>query len=176
MNNKLTMAKETESVVLALDYGVKKTGVAMGNTISQNARPYDILPMDNGQPNWGGLLTIINDWQIAQIVIGLPLNMDGTESALAKRASKFARRLAHKLMEQKNPCKVYLYDERLTSREAREMAWENGWIKNERDPIDDVSACILLNSYFNSRFNAQLGDDSSQNESMMKDVTAYGSR
>ncbi len=117
MNNKLTMAKETESVVLALDYGVKKTGVAMGNTISQNARPYDILPMDNGQPNWGGLLTIINDWQIAQIVIGLPLNMDGTESALAKRASKFARRLAHKLMEQKNPCKVYLYDERLTSRD-----------------------------------------------------------
>ncbi len=150
-----------EQLILGLDYGVKKTGMALGNTLTLTARPFDILPMNNGQPNWDTLLKIIHTWQVAQVVIGLPLNMDGTSSPLAKRASKFARRLAHKLMEQKSAVKIYLHDERLSSREAKDIAWEQGWIKQPQDPIDDISACILLNSYL-------------QNPEYITDVTAYG--
>ena len=51
-------------------------------------------------------------------------------------------------MEQHLPVIVILCDERLTSVGAREIAWENGWIQNERDPIDDISACILMSTYF----------------------------
>ena len=135
-------------LILALDYGVKKMGMALGNTITETARAFDILAMDNGQPDWDNLLGIIKVWGITQVLVGLPLNMDGSSSMLSKRAHKFARRLAHRLMEQHLPVQVSLCDERLTSVAAREIAWENGWIQNERDPIDDISACILLSTYF----------------------------
>ncbi len=135
-------------LILALDYGVKKMDMALGNTITQTARAFDILAMNNGQPDWDNLIGIIKVWGVAQVVVGLPLNMDGTSSMLSKRAHKFARRLAHRVMEQHLPVTVSLCDERLTSIEAREIAWDNGWIKNERDPIDDISACILMSTYF----------------------------
>ena len=135
-------------LILALDYGVKKMGMALGNTITQTARAFDILAMNNGQPDWDNLIGIIKVWGVAQVVVGLPLNMDGTSSMLSKRAHKFARRLAHRIMEQHLPVTVSLCDERLTSIEARGIAWDNGWIKNERDPIDDISACILMSTYF----------------------------
>lgn len=135
-------------LILGLDYGVKKMGMALGNTVTQTARAFDILAMNNGQPDWDNLLGIIQTWGVTTVVVGLPLNMDGSSSMLSKRAHKFARRLAHRMMEQGVPASVLLSDERLTSVGARELAWENGWIKNERDPIDDISACILLSTYF----------------------------
>lgn len=135
-------------LVLGLDYGVKKMGMALGNTITETARAFDILVMNNGQPDWENLLGIIKVWGVTQVIVGLPLNMDGSSSMVSKRAHKFARRLAHRLVEQHQPVVVKMCDERLTSVGAREIAWEQGWIQNERDPIDDISACILLSSYF----------------------------
>ena len=135
-------------LILSLDYGVKKMGMALGNSITETARAFDILVMNNGQPDWDNLLGIIKVWGVAKVVVGLPLNMDGSSSMLSKRAHKFARRLAHRIMEQHLPVVVTLCDERLTSVAAREIAWDNGWIQNERDPIDDISACILLSTYF----------------------------
>lgn len=87
----------TPTLILALDFGVKKMGMALGNTLTADARPFDILAMDNGQPDWDNLLGIIEQWRIDVVVVGLPLNMDGTDSMLSKRAAKFARRLAHRL-------------------------------------------------------------------------------
>lgn len=138
------------TTLLGLDYGVKKMGMALGNTLTATARPFDILAMNNGQPDWDNLIGIIESWQIGVIVIGLPLNMDGTESMLAKRCAKFARRLAHRLGERHYTAQVLLSDERLTSREAREIAWELGLMKSPQDPIDDISACLILNSYFDN--------------------------
>lgn len=131
-------------IVLGLDYGVKKMGMAMANTLTKEPRPFDILAMDNGQPDWDNLIGMIQTWQVGIIVVGLPLNMDGTSSMLTLRASKFARRLSHRLGERHISAKVYSYDERLTSREARAIAHERGG----QDPIDDISACVLLDSYF----------------------------
>ena len=135
-------------LVLGLDFGVKKMGMALGNTITETARAFDILVMNNGQPDWDNLLGIIKVWGVTQVIVGMPLNMDGSSSMLSKRAHKFARRLAHRLTEQHQPVIVKMCDERLTSVGAREMAWEQGWIQHERDPIDDISACILLSTYF----------------------------
>lgn len=136
--------------LLGLDYGVKKMGMALGNTLTATARPFDILAMDNGQPDWDNLLGIIESWQIGVVVIGLPLNMDGSESMLSKRCAKFARRLAHRLGERHLAVEVLLSDERLTSREAREIAWELGLMKSPQDPIDDISACLILNAFFDN--------------------------
>lgn len=136
------------TLILALDFGVKKMGMALGNSLTQDARPFDILAMNNGQPDWDNLLGIIQTWNIDVVLVGLPLNMDGTDSMLTKRANKFARRLSHRLGERHISAKVYGYDERLTSYEARALAQERGWIKRPDEPIDDVSACVLLDGYF----------------------------
>lgn len=142
------MTKTT--LILALDYGVKKMGMAIGNSLTADARPFDILAMNNGQPDWDNLLGIIETWKIDTVVVGLPLNMDGTDSMLSKRAAKFARRLSHRLGERRLPTQVFMYDERLSSAHARTIAYENGWIKHEGDPIDDISACLLIDGYFHS--------------------------
>lgn len=144
----MTQPATTPTLMLALDFGVKKMGMALGNSITQDARPFDILAMNNGQPDWDNLLGIIDSWQIDAILVGLPLHMDGTDSMLTKRANKFARRLAHRLGERHSCAKVFLYDERLTSVEARALAQEKGWLTDHKMPIDDVSACILLDAYF----------------------------
>ena len=141
-------ATAKEGLVLGLDYGVKKMGMALGNELTGDARPFEILAMNNGQPDWDNLLGIIATWGISIVVVGLPLNMDGSDSMLAKRAHKFARRLAHRITEHHLPVQVRMYDERLTSVYARELAWELGLIKSPQQPIDDISACLLLNTYF----------------------------
>lgn len=137
-----------DHLILGLDYGVKKMGMALGNSVTETARAFDILAMNNGQPDWDNLIGIIKTWGVTQVIVGLPLNMDGSRSMLSRRAHKFARRLAHRLMEQHMLVVVRMCDERLTSVAAREIAWDNGWIDNERDAIDDISACILLSTYF----------------------------
>ncbi len=137
-----------DHLILGLDYGVKKMGMALGNSVTETARAFDILAMNNGQPDWDNLIGIIKTWGVTQVIVGLPLNMDGSRSMLSRRTHKFARRLAHRLMEQHMPVVVRMCDERLTSVAAREIAWDNGWMDNERDAIDDISACILLSTYF----------------------------
>ncbi len=136
------------SLILALDYGVKKMGMALGNSVTRDARPFDILAMNNGQPDWDNLLGIIEHWGIDQILVGLPLNMDGSESMISKRAHKFARRLAHRLAERRLAVSVFTYDERLSSNDARQTAWEQGWISSPKDAIDDIAACLLIDSYY----------------------------
>ena len=141
-------------LILGLDYGIKKMGMALGNSITNTARAFDILAMDNGQPDWENLLGIIDVWRVTHVVVGLPLNMDGSSSMLSKRAHKFARRLAHRLSERRMAVEVFLCDERLTSVAARELAWDEGWIQQPNDPIDDISACILLSAYFSEPMSA----------------------
>lgn len=95
----------TDSIltVLAFDFGTFKMGIAIGNTLTQTARPLCQFPMDNGKPDWQALLAIVQEWQAQQIIVGLPLNMDDSESELALRSRKFARRLNHQLKEYKIP-------------------------------------------------------------------------
>lgn len=133
--------------VMGLDFGISKMGIALGNTLTQTATPLMQFKMDNGKPNWDDLLKLVEEWQVATIVIGLPLNMDGTESELGNRAKKFARRLNHQLEMAKIPCPIVLADERLTSREAKNLAWEYGLIKKETDPIDSIASAIMLGSW-----------------------------
>lgn len=138
----------TATLILALDYGVKKMGMALGNSLTCDARPFDILAMNNGQPDWENLLGIIKQWGIGEVLVGLPLNMDGTESMLSKRAHKFARRLAHQLAERRQAVAVFVYDERLSSQDAKAIALQQGWIASPYEPIDDVAACLLIDSYY----------------------------
>lgn len=105
------------SVILAFDFGLKHIGVAVGQTITRSASPLTTLAAKNGKPNWTQISELIRQWRPNQLIVGLPLNMDDSESDMSERARRFAGRL-HEL----TGIEVSLVDERLTSFAARQIS------------------------------------------------------
>lgn len=103
------------TTILAFDFGTVNTGVATGNGISRTASPIATLAMRDGRPRWRELRALVEEWRPDRLVVGLPLNMDGTETTVAPQAKDFAREL-----ERRYGLPVTLVDERLTSVAAAE--------------------------------------------------------
>jgi putative Holliday junction resolvase len=122
-------------IIMGFDYGTRKIGVATGQLITRTANPIAIVPARDGIPNWGDIEKLIIEWKPSQLVVGLPLNMDGSESEMSIRALKFARRLTGRFN-----LPHHTVDERLSSREAREQS-------TTARQIDDIAAKIILESW-----------------------------
>ncbi len=103
-----------DGYVLAFDFGLRHIGVACGQTVTGTASPLTTLPARDGTPDWPAVLEVIRGWQPVTLVVGLPLNMDDTESEMSARARRFAASL-----ERRSGIPTVLVDERLTSRAAR---------------------------------------------------------
>lgn len=136
--------------VLAFDFGTQRIGVAVGQSITGTASPLPALKANDGVPNWDHIAALIKEWQPQQLLVGLPLNMDDSESDLSMRARKFANRLNGRF-----GLRVELWDERLSSFEARgEMLSRSP--KNYRDgnfkdgKVDSLSACLILEGWFSN--------------------------
>jgi putative Holliday junction resolvase len=123
---------------MGFDFGLSRIGLAVGQSITGTASPVVVVNARDGKPDWNAVDAIVREWQPGLFVVGLPLNMDGTESDMSVRAEKFARRLAGRY---NIPAKTS--DERLTSREAREMSDDDA-------PVDAIAAQLILESYFRS--------------------------
>ena len=129
--------------LLALDFGLRHIGVAVGNTLSRTAQPLAIIKAKDGVPDWQALVALAEEWRPQRIVVGLPINMDGSPSELRQRASKFARQVEGRL-----GVVVSLIDERLSSREAKHAARAQGHRGDYvADPIDDQAAAIILSTW-----------------------------
>src|SRR5690625_959735 len=103
---------------LSFDYGTRTIGVAVGQSVTGSATPLAPLPARDGGPRWESVAALLDEWQPRLLVVGQPLNMDGTESELSQRAARFARRL-----EGRFRLPVRLVDERLSSFAARANCW-----------------------------------------------------
>ena len=79
--------------ILAFDFGLKHIGVAVGQTVTRTASPIDTLAARDGKLAWENVASLIDDWSPTALIVGLPLNMDGTESDMSSRARPFAQRL-----------------------------------------------------------------------------------
>jgi putative Holliday junction resolvase len=101
---------------LGFDYGTRHIGVAVGGAHSGLAQPAATVSVRGASPDWEALDGLVRDWQPDALVIGLPLNMDGSETRLAPAARRFGNRLSSRYN-----LPVHLVDERLTSRAAREL-------------------------------------------------------
>lgn len=106
---------------MAFDYGTQKIGVAFGQSLTGAAQEIGVLKANSGIPDWDAVAQLVLQWQPQVFVIGLPFNMDGTESELLARAIKFGNRLNGRF---NLPC--YGIDERLSTREAREHMNSHG--------------------------------------------------
>lgn len=133
--------------VLAIDFGLRNMGVAVGNTLSRTAQPLAIVNARDGVPDWDALAKFIEEWQPQRVVVGHPLNMDGTESDISKRVMKFARQIEGRYQRI-----VTLVDERLSSREAKAAALASGHNGDfAAKPIDDEAAAIILSTWLNEQ-------------------------
>ena len=131
--------------LLAFDFGLKQIGVAYGQTLTKNANALSILKAQNGKPQWLEIDALITQWKPNLVLVGLPLNMDDTESELSARARKFARRLEGRFNVQ-----VEMVDERLTSQEAKSIIRENskrGSSTEDLTKIDHIAAALILQSW-----------------------------
>ena len=141
------MINTAHETVIAFDYGLRNIGLAVGNTLSGTARPLSIIAAQNGVPNWAVLAGVLSEWLPNRLLVGLPLNMDGSDSDIGHRVKKFARQL-----EGRFGIQVTLVDERLSSRDAKAAALAQGHRGDfAANPIDDQAAAIILTTWLNEQ-------------------------
>ncbi len=129
--------------VIAFDFGLKQIGVATGSVLSGIATELCILKAKDGAPDWHEITQILEEWHPDICLVGLPLNMDDTESAISTRARKFANQL-----HGRTGIKIEFVDERLTSFEAKAMSKEQGHKGDYKDaPIDALAARLLAEQW-----------------------------
>ena len=133
--------------ILAFDFGTKSIGVAVGSAFTGTASPLAAIAAKEGVPNWQTLEKLIKEWQPEFCVVGLPLNMDGSEQPLTEMARKFANRLHGRFGVQ-----IKLQDERLTTASVREALFARGGFRElSKGRVDSAAACTILEDYFNSQ-------------------------
>jgi len=138
-------------VVLAFDFGQKRVGVACGDTISRTAAPLRAVPAGAQGPSWDEIDSLMRDWQPAVAVVGLPYNVDDSESDITGAARGFANELAERYA-----LPVRLIDERYSSLEAEtrlKAARESGLRKRRvaKADVDAAAACIILERWFTEK-------------------------
>lgn len=130
--------------ILAFDFGTKSIGVAVGSELTGTASLLSACKAQDGTPNWELVEKLIKEWQPQLLLVGLPLNMDGTEQPFTARARKFANRLHGRF-----GLPVELQDERLTTTEARSQLFAEGGFRNlAKDKVDSLSAKIIFESWY----------------------------
>ena len=125
--------------IVAFDFGTKKIGVAVGQTATYTSSPLQIIINKDNKVNWSEISILLNEWNPELIIVGKPLNMDGTDSEIMKQVEKFYEKL-------KNTFDVNLeyIDERLTTFEAKQILEDT-----DIDQVDANAAKILIDNWFN---------------------------
>lgn len=141
------METRTPLTALCFDYGLRNIGVAYGQSLTGTAQPLEPLKAKDGTPNWDTIGQLLKEWKPSLLVVGLPYNMDGTESELSRRARKFGNRLHGRFGMQ-----IELMDERLSSFSAKQDAKEQGHNGDyKKNPVDSFAAQIILEDWFRSQ-------------------------
>jgi len=128
-------------LLLGFDYGPKQIGVAVGQAITGQARELCVLKAQNGVPDWQQIEALMREWQPDALVVGLPLNMDGTEGPRAQSCRAFARNL-----ERIRPVNVAFQDERLSTAGVERFLIEELDLNRKRraEVVDRTAASWIL--------------------------------
>jgi putative Holliday junction resolvase len=133
-----------EGTVLAFDFGTKRIGVAVGESLIGLAHPLTEIVGEESAPRFAAIAKLIAQWQPRHLVVGLPMSTDGTPHDLTRRAQRFAHQL-----EGRFNLPVTLVDERYSSVEAEAGLRASGAHRALRDKkVDSAAAQIILQQYF----------------------------
>jgi putative Holliday junction resolvase len=133
-----------DATVLAFDFGTRRLGVAVGNTIVRVAHPLATIDDEVAETRFAAIAALIDEWQPQRLVVGVPVHADGTEHEMTQRARRFARQL-----EGRFKLPVAEVDERYTSQAAASALRGGG--RRGRERRDEVSAQLILQGYFDER-------------------------
>ncbi|WP_286262293.1 Holliday junction resolvase RuvX [Thalassotalea atypica] len=141
-------AEQGQRTIVGFDFGKKYIGVAVGQELTGSATPLGSVKAKDGIPDWPSLEKFINEWQPHLIVVGLPLNMDGTEQQLTLDAKKFGNRVFGRF-----GIPLEFQDERLTTADAKAQLFSRGGYKNlKKDNIDAESARLIIESFLEHQY------------------------
>ncbi|MDP1605103.1 MAG: Holliday junction resolvase RuvX [Rhodocyclaceae bacterium] len=126
---------------MAFDFGLKRIGVAIGETLIASARPLAIIEDEINDRRFAAIGKLINEWRPARLVVGLPRHVDGGEHAFAARCDRFARQLSGRF-----GLPVEFVDERFSSCAAASQLADRG--AGRRARVDAAAAAIILQDWF----------------------------
>jgi putative Holliday junction resolvase len=137
--------------LLAFDCGLRRTGVATGETRAGLAHGVATLSQSGGQPDWRGIAALVREWQPDLLVVGLPYNADGSSSAMTEHARGFAHELGVRC-----GLPVELVDERYSSQEAHSQLRSqraSGLRRRrvQREDIDRQAATVIARQWLSAR-------------------------
>lgn len=137
---------DTTGTVLAFDFGEKRIGVAVGETMLKTAHAHTTIHSEKNAIRFAEIKKLIDDWRPSLLIVGLPTYLDGSGHQLTQLAKKFAQRL-----EGRFNLPVMMIDERLSSAEASQQLSEAGIsAREQKSIIDAVAAQVILQSYFDT--------------------------
>jgi putative Holliday junction resolvase len=133
---------------LGFDFGLRRIGVACGDTLSRGASPLETVASEPAGLRWETIGAMMRDWQPDLAVVGLPYNVDGSDSAMTGNARRFAAELERRYL-----IKVALVDERYSSHEAEDRlrsARASGVRRRRvgKADVDAAAACVILERWF----------------------------
>lgn len=130
--------------VLCFDYGLKQIGVALLQQPTTIISPLPIIRANDGKPDWNAIDSLLQEWRAQLLLVGEPLNMDGSSSAMSERARRFSRQL-----EGRFNLPVELVDERLSSHEAKSQVAEFSKKKRNyrKQPVDSIAAQFIMQTW-----------------------------
>ncbi len=129
--------------LLAFDFGTRRIGIAVGNTISATARPLCTINDEKNDVRFAAIAALIREWEPAALVVGMPCNVDGTPHELTALSRRFANRLKGRF-----DLPTLLVDERYTSASASTILNERGVHgRKQKHLIDQYAAQQILQGY-----------------------------
>jgi len=136
------------AILLGFDYGTRKIGVAVGQTVSGTASPLTTVRSRGQKPDWKRIEAIVREWQPEAAVVGLPMRMDDTEEDWTDRVRRFARQLQGRF-----GLPVHLVDERLTTLQAeRDLGLRDA---GPDDRVDAWAAKLILETWLGDQVRPQ---------------------
>jgi putative Holliday junction resolvase len=143
-------------VYLGFDYGQKFIGVAVGSTQSGQAQALATLRVSaNKSPNWDEISRLITEWRPHGLVVGLPLNMDGSSQPMTRAARAFGERL-----RERYNLPIHMVDERLTTRVAKDHLYAAGIAgTRHKRHLDKVAAQAILQAFLEEHVEPSVGND-----------------
>ncbi len=138
--------------VIGFDYGTSWIGIAVGQTLTAQARPLSAIKSFKRSPNWEAISLILSEWKPQKLIVGLPTSDYSETKYMTDKASRFSRQLHGRFH-----IDTQLIDERLTTREAYTIAIASGKRKSKSE-IDSLSAVLITETWLRE-YQRQLGED-----------------
>ncbi len=143
-----SLSKKVEGTFLGFDFGYKKIGVAVGETLTKTASPLQTIRSINQSPDWQIISKLIQEWRPAGLVVGISRQSDGSDNPVTPRIIKFCHQLQGRYQ-----LPVYQQDETLSTFEAKQMLFEDVSLNATKlwEVQDQLAAQLILQSWLNGQ-------------------------